>query len=81
MSENMLAFTIENNMANASLTLLSQADDICEYLLQSEANGEDIRVMAYVPCIECFSVWNQTIDFDRQLRPEWNGSLCISSVL
>lgn len=77
----MLEFEIENKKANASVSLIRRDKEVSEYLFQCDAGKGEIRITTKVPCIGCFSVWNQTVDFDRQLRPEWYGSLCTSSVL
>ena len=77
----MFDFCILSNNSSASLKLIGEKDDIYEYKFTCKASGEAITVVTRTECINCFTVWNHTVDFDRQLRPEWFSSKCISSVL
>lgn len=77
----MFNFDILPNSASASLDFIGEKDGIYEYEFACKANGETVTVVTRTECINCFTVWNHTVDFDRQLRPEWFSSKCISSVL
>lgn len=77
----MFDFCVLPNNSSASLELIGEKDGIYEYKFTCKASGETITVVTHTECINCFTVWNHTVDFDRQLRPEWFSSKCISSVL
>ena len=77
----MFKFDILSNAADAALDILKIQDGIYEYKFSCKANGDEITVITHKDCINCFTVWNHSIDFDRQLRPEWFSSKCYSSIL
>lgn len=77
----MFKFDILSKAADAALEFLKENNGIYEYKFTHPANGEDVTLITHIKCINCFTVWNHSIDFDRQLYPEWYSSKCISSVL
>lgn len=77
----MFEFDILSNAADAALDLLKAQDGVFEYRFTCKAGGEEITLVTRTECVNCFTVWNPSIDFDRQLRPEWYSSKCPSSVL
>ena len=77
----MYKFEIISKAADAALEILKEDNGIYEYKFMHPANGEDVTLITHIKCINCFTVWNHTVDFDRQLYPEWYSSKCISSVL
>lgn len=77
----MFNFKILPENTNASLEFVNENNGVYLYKLRYLSASEKIIVITHTECINCFSVWNQSVDFDRQLRPEWNSSKCITSIL
>ena len=77
----MFEFEILQKNSNASLEFVNENNGVYLYKLRYLSASDRITVITHLDCINCFSVWNQSVDFDRQLRPEWNASKCITSVL
>ena len=77
----MFEFDIKSNAADAALVLLKEENGIYEYNLACTQAEDEVTLITHIPCINCFTVWNPSVELDRQLRPEWYSSKCRSSVL
>lgn len=77
----MFEFNILSNDADEKLKFIREENGIYEYKFSCKSNGQRITLVTRIKCINCFTVWNHTVNFDRQLRAEWSSSKCISNVL
>ena len=77
----MFEFEILPNVVDAAVEAAGKNRGIYEYKFSCHPNREHVTLLTRIQCINCFTVWNHTVDFDRQLHPEWFSSKCVSSVL